>query len=128
MGIYSQKIVKMVSNYLFQPVLSQEAFDAYYERLPENIEVSWVRDGKHIIGNVIADENKFTTQGESAEDFIEMVNDSIYTVNGIPFEYIDIIKKNKAYNPPAEVLSQLKDLDILKNTISLKKNTEQIRQ
>jgi hypothetical protein len=128
MNIYKQKILKRVKNFLFQPDLSQEAFEAYYHRLPEKINVDWVRDGKYIIGKVVADEYKFTTQGESVEDFVEMVNDSIYTVNGVPFEYIDAIKKAKAYNPPLEVLQQLGDLSISKNTISLIKNTEQTLQ
>lgn len=128
MGIRGQKLLQVVKKYLFQPVLSPEAFDAYYFRLPDNIQVEWIRDGKYIVGKVIADKNRFTTQGESVEDFIEMVNDSVYTINGVPLEYIDAIKKCKAYNPPIEVLTQLRDPSVIRNTISLQKNTESAMQ
>jgi hypothetical protein len=124
MEIYREKLLRIIKNYIFPPVLQQEALDAYYYKLPNNIQVEWIRDGKYIIGKVIADNHKFTTQGRSVEDFVEMVNDAVYTVNGIPLEYIDTIRKYQAYNPSVEVLNQLKDLGIKENKVSFIKGDQ----
>jgi hypothetical protein len=123
MDIVMQKVLKKAKLLLFPPVLSQEAFDAYFFKLPDTIEVNWKRDGDFIIGKVVAGNNKFTTQGKSPEDFMEMVNDAIYTVFDIPLEYINEIKKVRTYNPPQEAIDQLKNLSIQGNTLSLSKNT-----
>src|SRR5574343_529680 len=48
--------------------------------LHESIHVDWKRDGNMIIGKVVSDGKEFSTQGRSPEEFIEMVNDALYTV------------------------------------------------
>jgi len=84
---------------LFNQPLSQEAFEAYFHRLPDDLEVSWFRDGKFIIGNIKAGESRFVTQGLDAEDFIDMVNDAVITVFGLPKQYYDVIRRTHAYAP-----------------------------
>ncbi len=107
---------------LFKQPLSQEAFEAYFHRLPGNVEVSWFRDGKFIIGNIKAGDNKFVTQGKDAEDFIDMVNDAVITVFGIPKQYYNVIRQVHTYMPPKEQLEQLQNAGIKKATIFLDKN------
>jgi len=107
---------------LFNQPLSQEAFEAYFNRLPENIEVSWFRDGKFIIGNIKAGESRFVTQGLDAEDFIDMVNDAVITVSGVPKQYYDVIRQTHTYMPPKEQVEQLRNVSIKKAIIFLEKN------
>jgi hypothetical protein len=107
---------------LFNQPLSQEAFEAYFHRLPDDLEVSWFRDGKFIIGNIKAGENKFVTQGLDAEDFIDMVNDAVITVFGVPKQYYDAIRQTHTYIPPKQQLEQLRNASVKKATIFLEKN------
>src|ERR1035441_273605 len=99
---------KNLTSGLFNQPLSQEAFEAYFHRLPDDLEVSWFGDGKFIIGNIKAGDNKFVTQGENAEDFIDMVNDAVITVFGIPKQYYDVIRQIHTYMPPQEQVEQLR--------------------
>lgn len=122
MNIMIQKRLREAKLFLFPPKKYREVFDAYYFRLPENITVNWERDGNFIIGKVTAGNNKFVTQGKSADDFVEMVNDAIYTSFGVPLEYIDEIKKARPFYPPIEVRRQLEDLNIKGNTLSIERN------
>jgi hypothetical protein len=122
MNIMMKRIFKKAKTFLFPPKIYREVFDAYYFRLPENIKVDWQRDGNFIIGKVIAGNNEFITQGKSADDFVEMVNDAIYTSFGIPLEYIDAIRNARPYYPPTEIRKQLEDLSIKGDTLSIKRN------
>lgn len=102
-----------------KPKLSKEAFIAYFNRLPEEIEVKWFRDGKFIIGRVRAENKEFMTQGLSTEDFIKMVNESIYTVYNIPEDYIDTLSEFRYYNPPIEEKKKLGDLRVHNSHINI---------
>ncbi len=109
---------------LFNQPLSREAFEAYLGRLPDNIQVSWFRDGEFIIGNVMAGDNQFVTQGLDADDFVEMVNDAIITVFGIPKQYYDVIRQTHTYIPPQEQMEELRNVNVKKAIISFEKNKE----
>lgn len=119
-----RKVKKMFNIFGFRKPLSREAFEAYYDRLPSHIEVSWFRDDGYIIGNVVAGENQFMTQGKNASDFIEMVNDAVVAVNRIPKDYFDVVKEAHTYNPPVEQIKLLEDNSVKKAIISLVKNRE----
>lgn len=105
--------------------LSIEAIEAYYHKIPNSIQVSWERDGDMIVGTVKAGNHEFYTQGKDADDFIEMVNDAVYTVYEIPFEYLDVIERLKPFSPSLEQRKALygKDKDIIsiskKNSLKL---------
>lgn len=107
-----------------QPKLSQEALDAYFNRLPEQVQVDWFRSGEFIVGQVTADGQNFMTQGKDAEDFIGMVNDAIFTYNEIPEEYRDIIKFVRVYNPPVSEREKLNNISIKKSLVSLYRGKE----
>lgn len=107
-----------------QPKLSQEALDAYFNRLPEQVQVDWFRSGEFIVGQVTADGQNFMTQGKDAEDFIGMVNDAIFTYNEIPEEYRDMIKFVRVYNPPVSEKEKLNNISIKKSLVSLHRGKE----
>ena len=111
-----------IKNFFVKPNLSPEAFEAYFQRLPEAIEVHWERDGDMIIGRVVIGEQEFYTQGRNPKNFIEMVNDAIYTLYDIPFEYIEAVSKVKAFRPTKEELEKLYDGAIPKSKFSVVKN------
>jgi hypothetical protein len=108
----------------FNPPLPIEAIQAYYDRLPEGVRVSWFRDGDFIVGEVETNGKSFTTQGINADDFIDMVNDVILVMERIPQKDIDFMRQYKAYSPPADELAKLKNLNINSAFISLKKSKE----
>ncbi|OGY45913.1 MAG: hypothetical protein A3J65_02035 [Candidatus Buchananbacteria bacterium RIFCSPHIGHO2_02_FULL_45_11b] len=109
----------LIKKVFIKPKLEKEAFDAYLNRLPAKIDVDWFRDGKFIIGRIDTGDKKFLTQGLSVQDFIKMVNDSIYTVYDIPEEYADVFLKNFPYNPPLEARQKLEDLKVKGSQINL---------
>lgn len=107
---------------LFGKKLSSEAFEAYFHRIPESITVRWFRDGNFIIGVVKTKDKEFTTQGRNPDEFIEMVNDSILTVYGIPKDYIDVVRKFKTFIPPEQEMARLENQSISKSTFGSRKN------
>ena len=112
---------------IFRPRLSREAFYAYVDRLPTNIKVNWFRDGNFIVGEVNADGKHFFTQGKNADDFVEMVNDAVVTVLGIPNQYYDVVRRTRTYMPPSDELEKLNNVSIKKSAISFLKNTKALR-
>lgn len=107
--------------------LSRVALIAYFHKLPDVIQVKWFRDGKFIVGEVIAGEHKFVTQGKDADDFIEMVNDSLIAVSSIPKEYIEAVRHYKTYKPQAEEEQKLRNGSIKGSIISVKKDERVLR-
>ena len=105
-----------------KPKLEYEALLAYFNRLPDGIEVSWFRDGKFIVGNVEAGNYKFVTQGINADNFIEMVNESVLAVYDVPERYFDAVKNMRTYSPPLESMAALKNQNIQEAVISANKN------
>lgn len=107
--------------YIFKkPEIFPEAAIAYYNRIPDKIQVEWFRDGKYIIGRIIAGDCKFMTQAVSAKEFVDMVNDALFAVYNIPKEYFDILSVHRLYPPQAE-LNKLNNETIQKSTLSLQK-------
>lgn len=107
----------------------EEVLDCYEQKLPEKIGVTWERqeDG-YLVGNIIinqgGEKHEFFTQGQSAQDFIEMVNDAIYAYYEIPFEYTKYLGGYGRYTPPATQMQQLKDEHISKSFIGEFKKKE----
>lgn len=103
----------------FRPTLDHEAFYAYLNKLPEAIQVSWCRDGDFIVGDIVADGYKFMTQAKSAEEFIEMVNDSLLTVYEIPKEYFDALLRVRTFIPNPKEYEELNDASIKKSNFNI---------
>jgi len=97
---------------IIKPEIFPEAFFAYFHKLPENIRVEWVRDGEYIVGNITAGDKKFITQGLDADDFVQMVNESVVAAFDIPRNYIDLILKNKLFSPSTSDRKKLEDLSV----------------
>ena len=116
-----------ILRFFLKPKLSQEAFEAYRDRLPNSISVNWWRDGNFIIGRVSAGKQEFITQGLNSDNFIEMVNDAIYTVYDIPRDYVEVIKKFRTYQPNPEQKRLLENGEIMKAIFSSEKSQEVIR-
>lgn len=104
--------------------LSVEAFYAYYNRLPDEIEVRWFRDGKMIVGEVSDGKKRFMTQGRDANDFVSMVNDALITAYNISSEYCDGIKRSRAFLPSLEEYKKLENLNIKKSKFGIVKIAE----
>ena len=107
--------------------LSQEAIEAYFHRLPDRINVRWKRDSDFIVGWITTEDNEFMTQGRDAKDFIEMVNDAVYTYYEIPEDYVDVLSKFKSYNPPLKEVERLRNNDITEYSFGFRKNEEILR-
>jgi hypothetical protein len=115
-------MLNFVRQHLSKRQLSYEALVAYFNRLPDAVQVDWFRDGNFIIGNVKAGENEFVTQGLSADDFINTVNESVITVNNIPYEYFDVIKELKSYMPPEDQIKALEDQSVSSSKLRVSKS------
>lgn len=115
-------MMNFVRQHLSNRQLSYEALVAYFHRLPDAVQVDWFRDGDFIIGNVKAGDNEFVTQGQDADDFINMVNESVITVNNIPYEYFDVIKELKSYMPPEEQIKALEDQSVSHSKLRVRKS------
>lgn len=107
---------------LFTEPLSREAFEAYFNRLPAEIGVSWFRDGNFIVGKITVGNHVFMTQGKDADDFVTMVNDAIITVFDIPPQYYDVIHQAYTYEPSAEEFAKLRNESIKNSNLSFEKN------
>jgi hypothetical protein len=104
----------------FKAPLYREAAEAYWNKLPQGIEVSWFRDGKYIVGHINAEGNRFMTQGRNADEFIDMVNDAVFSVYEIPQEYFGILSPKK-FTPKSDEYERLKNIDIATGKISLER-------
>ena len=104
--------------------LSEEAFWAYYHRLPDSIQVRWFRDGDLIIGEVNDGKKKFFTQGKDADNFIIMVNDALITAYNIPQDYFEFVRKSKMFSPKPDERRRLENIKIKKATFGSKKIPE----
>ena len=113
---------KKFFSFFHKPELYQEAYDAYFNRLPDTLMVSWIKDGKYIIGEIEADGEKFMTQAKSAKEFVDMVNDALFVTYKIPEEYFDALLKFKKFEPPKEQFDALDNMAIKKSNIEFKKS------
>ena len=94
--------------------------EAYYNRLPDSIEVEWQRDGKYIVGKINAGDKKFMTQAISAKEFVDMVNDALLVVYNIPEAYFNSLASRK-FQPGIEQFKAMNDVAIKKSTIEFSK-------
>jgi len=113
---------------LFKPKLSEEAFRAYFNRMPDVINVKWFRDRDFIIGEIKIANKVYYTQGENAEDFIDMVNDLVVTVCDIPAQYVQLVKDSRTYVPSDEESKKLEDTNVKKSFIGLQKRKKESLQ
>jgi hypothetical protein len=96
-----------------------EAEFAYFHKLPHDVQVHWKRDGKFIIGNIIIGQDSYPTQGKSAKEFVEMVNDVIYSVYNIPPQYSGI----KEYAPTTQQFKELNNAAVVKSQMGMVKQS-----
>lgn len=96
MGLFTRK-----------PRLEPEAFLAYLQRLPDDIEVEWKREDDAIVGKVHFDNFSFATQAKSVKDFVYCVNEGVLIANNTPDEYLEALDGVVSYAPPTEELDAL---------------------
>lgn len=96
------RVLKNLKNRIFPSEIIKEVAISYNHKLPTNVQVSWFRDGNFIIGNINVDGSTVMTQAESADEFVDMVNETIYAVYGIPLEYAQHGGMKKFFPRPAE--------------------------
>lgn len=119
--------MRLFKNFFFKPQIMEEAFWAYFHKLPAEIQVEWFRDGSFIIGKVIAGDKEFMTQGRDAKDFVEMVNDAILTAFEIPEDYLEIVKKARIYKPSLGEINKLNDRNVSHSRIGLVRQEESLQ-
>ncbi|MFA4833665.1 MAG: hypothetical protein WC619_02330 [Patescibacteria group bacterium] len=108
-SVYYKNKIKNVFSSFTQPKPCREVLEANFYKLPEKIEVKWFRDGKFIIGIIKDGEREYKTQALSADEFIEMVNDTLYTVYDIPSNCINILSKIKRFYPKQDEIDKLRN-------------------
>lgn len=101
--------------------LSPEAYLAYFHKLPKKIQVEWFRDGKFIIGKIQAEGSEFMTQARSAKEFVEMVNDAVFTAYDVPLPYFQFLESRK-FKPPQIEFDKLNNAAIKSSTMSFTKD------
>ncbi len=117
---YKNKIKNIFFNIINQKP-DQEALVANYHKLPKKIQVEWFRDGKFIIGTIKAEGHEYVTQALSADEFVEMVNDTLYAVYEVPSNCIYAMKRLR---PKQEELKKLNNLSIKHSAMSLVREKE----
>jgi len=112
---------KKIFKCFLKPQLSGEAFDAYFHRLPEKIQVRWKKKNQFIVGTISDGKEVYYTQGKGADDFVNMVNDAVYTMHEIPKEYYGIISQCRAYNPNKAEKERLGLKNVKSSSFSIEK-------
>lgn len=110
----TRKLINL-KNAIFPVEIVDEVIISYNHRLPSNVEVSWFRDGDFIIGNINAEGKHFMTQAQSADEFVEMVNDALYAVYKIPTNYPKLTIKKLM--PPLSEYKKLNDASVKSSVI-----------
>lgn len=94
----------------------REVAEVHAQNLPKRVEVSWERDGEMIVGEISLDGDKVMTQAESAKEFVEMVNDAIYTACNIPNLYVPILGGLTRIHPTEEEFAKLDNASVKKSS------------
>ena len=95
-----------------------EVLVCFRDKLPShNVQVSWTRDGEFIVGEITAGGHTFYTQGRSAQEFVEMINDAIYASYEIPIKYAKQLGGNYRLMPPEVEFEKLNNAAVKKSTI-----------
>lgn len=106
----------------FKPEIYSEAYVAYVNRLPSEITVHWFRDGDMIIGKVQAGDKEFMTQGANEDDFIRMINESVFTIFNIPNDYFDVVRDTRSFKPSEIEMARLKDPSVISRSFGTVRN------
>lgn len=114
-------IIKRAKGLIRRQELSKEALEAYYNRLPKKIAVKWFRDADYIIGGIDIDGKEYLTQAKNPDEFITMVNETVYAMYDIPREYLAYIAKIKRYSPTDEEKDRLNNLGIKSANFKIEK-------
>lgn len=112
-----ENIKDLYYNFFDRPC--QEVIMANFNKLPDKIEITWFRDGQYIIGNIKTEDNTYMTQAVSADEFVEMVNDTLLAAYEIPQNCINIIRNIKKFVPTKEQFAELNNIAIKKSESSL---------
>ncbi len=115
--ILIENIRDLYYNFFNKPC--QEVIAANFNKLPDKIEITWFRDGKYIIGRIKTEDNTYMTQAVSADEFVEMVNDTLLAAYEIPQNCINIIRNIKKFIPTKEQFAELNNMAIKKSESSL---------
>lgn len=115
--ILIDNIKDLYYNFFARPC--QEVVMANFNKLPDKIEITWFRDGEYIIGNIKTEDNTYMTQAVSADEFVEMVNDTLLAAYEIPQNCINIIRNIKKFVPTKEQFAELHNIAIKKSESSL---------
>jgi len=75
--------IRNMFNKFYQQKPCVEVIDSSFNKLPDEIEITWFRDDKFIIGEIVADGNTYMTQALSAKEFVDMVNDTLFAAKKI---------------------------------------------
>jgi len=123
-SIYYKNKIKNIFNSLIKSKPCREVLEANFHKLPAKIQVKWFRDKKYIIGVIRADGHEYKTQALSADEFIEMVNDTLYTVYDIPSNCVNILSKIKRFRPKQDELNKLNNSSIKHSDMFLVREKE----
>lgn len=93
-----------------------EVAEVHVQNLPKHVEVSWERDGEMIVGTISLDGDAIMTQAESAKEFVEMVNDAIYTACNIPNLYVPVLGGLTRVHPTDEEFTKLDNASVKKSS------------
>ena len=115
--ILIENIKDLYYNFFNKPC--REVIVANFNKLPDKIEITWFRDGEYIIGNIKTEDNTYITQAVSADEFVEMVNDTLLAAYEIPQNCINIIRNIKKFVPTKEQFAELNNIAIKKSESSL---------
>jgi hypothetical protein len=99
--------------------LEQEAFYAYYNRLPDSIKVKWQRSNGMIVGVVYADDFSFGVQERDPSKFVDVVNEGVLLAYDTPKDYLGLLLRHRKFNPPAEDWRNLNSEKKKRATMSL---------
>jgi len=113
-------MIKQLIQKLHFVIIDHEVYEALWNKLPKEIHVEWVRDGRHLVGKVRADDFTFMTQAESAEEFVEMVNDSLFAVYEIPKKYFRFFS-DRRFVPNKKQFKRLNDASVRKSKMGFYK-------
>ncbi len=99
--------------------LDPEAFYAYYNRLPDTIEVKWKKSKGIIVGIVKADNFTFGVQEKTPDKFVDVVNEGVLVAYDTPNDYLGLLLKHRKFNPPPKDWDDLRNVVKKRSTMSL---------
>ncbi len=92
-----------------------EVLSHHKANLPTAVQVAWEREGDFIVGKILVGDETFVTQGRSAEEFVEGVNDTLYAAYGIPLKYAERLGGDYRLTPPRQEFEALNNKAIKKS-------------